>query len=482
MFEFLKPRPPQSYHWSESRNRMVPCASTPCRRHPSDVVVTSEREAENAHRLAVRIAEEKVSGMASEDGAGLTDARDTAPEVDDLINENTYRDPNAYVKPVEHPDESGFIMYDDHTRMIDTPVHLFRGAGAVALSPSCSIAINGRRFGIGVSWNNYRGVVGTYNPHEIDDACESYGMTPERFNEGMPSISPYCYQCHGTGKAHGGICDVCDGYGFRSYLAMPPAASLMWMPTRNDGDKRIRDFAREHPREVNGFIVRALRGGTYMADDGEYAIYRKWSDKDIAPMILDEPDRALSLMRDTSDEYQEFLDGQTDKTTIFDGRMRSNPRSFPSLDYFRPTRRRKTNPNNDFESYKLNYTVVGRKATFTSKRTNTPMCYYEFIDGSLYDIPHYSNDGSPKSVSLRDPDPRAMETNRNIPVIIDSHYDDPYKYTVNREYCVKYDKFLPALHFDRDGRVTAMVSKMEGEYDGYPPYSYEFLKEHGLRS
>lgn len=89
MFGFFKPRPPQSYHWSVSLGKMVACANTPCKLHPSDVICATQQEAEESHRRMVKAREESAAARNDDDNIlGMTDEE----YANVLKNDKTHRD------------------------------------------------------------------------------------------------------------------------------------------------------------------------------------------------------------------------------------------------------------------------------------------------------------------------------------------------------------------------------------------------------
>lgn len=73
MFGIFKPKPPQSYHWNASAGKMVPCANTPCKLHPSDVICATQKEAEDAHARAMAAKEAQAEKMHDTNYTGLNE-------------------------------------------------------------------------------------------------------------------------------------------------------------------------------------------------------------------------------------------------------------------------------------------------------------------------------------------------------------------------------------------------------------------------
>lgn len=253
MFGFLKKGgQPRSWHYSTTQGKMVPCASTPCRRHPtSDVIGLTEQEANALYAAKQRGYE---NFMDSRTGSvGMSSDPNAPVEVQGL--EYAYRIPAA-ARDLSKPEQLSNIISD---------VFSYNG-----------MSINGTTYFLG--------------------------------RKGRLLLP--CPECNGSGygKQWGTVCSACGGKKYdRDHSDVPSEVVYKQASDGSDRNIRYRAFVEAHRDEFNEHMIHVIRSGSYLANEGERRVYKPWFNKDVSQMMADRPDEAENMMRSMKSQYDSIM-------------------------------------------------------------------------------------------------------------------------------------------------------------------------------
>lgn len=269
MFEFfkkksnnVKPVPAlQSWHYSKSQGKMVPCASTPCKLHGNrDVMASDAYTATIEFNKRLQAYQDYKANQAG--GMGMV----KEPAID----------PNNAL-PVDYK-----------------KVELFKNN-----SGAKNISLKTMRVG------NAR-----YVP------CFKAWRSPKWGTDLTINFSKRCENCYGSGKVKNKegkeiICPECSGRKYSPLLSASPADMVLIQDIRNAEDERFHGFVRSHPDEFNEYMRHVIMSRCYLANDGEKEVYAGEFDRDFRADMANDPNNALQHMNELKAKYDAAMEGKT---------------------------------------------------------------------------------------------------------------------------------------------------------------------------
>lgn len=253
----------QSWHYSASQNKMVPCASSPCRMHgANDVMASNEYDATVEFNKKIEAYNAYKQNQANDQGLGLQ-ANSSASNGN--VNPNT-------VLPSEY-DKCALFEGNLHSKIISFN----------------SLYIGNAR---------YMPVVKRFTPY-------NYDLTV--------NFAKRCEKCHGKGTIHDYKknkdveCPECRGSKYSSKCSASPADMVLIQDVRDNEDVRFHDFVKKYPDEFNDYMRHVMMASCYLANKGEKALYSMDIKRNFKQDMANNPDGTFAHMQDLKTKYDEIM-------------------------------------------------------------------------------------------------------------------------------------------------------------------------------
>lgn len=271
MFDFLrkktqKPAEPvqkapvlSSWHYSKAENKMVPCASTPCRLHGADdVMATDARDATIKMNQKILAYQKYKQAQANKNGIGMTNGNNPEPDPE-TMNNDEFRD----------------TMFGDNAH-----AHV--------------ISCNPMKIGNG----SYVPVM--HNSQDWDEIIE---------------FARECNYCHAEGRlteddGRKVDCPKCHRLKYAAHISGSPSEMVLYQHVKDSEDERFHAFVKAHPDEFNDYMIHAMMAGCYLADDGEKKIYSSDYKRNPKQAIASDPDKFLQMIRMKKQQYDAEMQGK----------------------------------------------------------------------------------------------------------------------------------------------------------------------------
>lgn len=238
----------KSWHYSPDENKMVPCATTPCSQHgDTDVIAANEY-------FATMEINQRISAR-----YGIR-ARYTGD-----LNPNT-------------------VFPDDYEQFA-----LFRDNKYAELVSFNTIYVGNLRYAPAVKkwyWRN--------------DAYSDYTI----------NFAKRCEYCHGTGLVNEKMCSNCGGKKYSAKCSASPADMVLIQDVKGADDKKFHDFVKQYPDDFNEYMRHVIISNTYLANDGEKALYSQELKKNFKNEVVNDCMSFLRRMRSLKYNYREMMKGK----------------------------------------------------------------------------------------------------------------------------------------------------------------------------
>ncbi|KAA8823996.1 hypothetical protein EMO92_09310 [Bifidobacterium reuteri] len=235
----------KSWHYSPDENKMVPCATTPCNQHgDTDVMAANEY-------FATMEINQRISAR-----YGIR-ARYTGD-----LNPNT-------------------VFPDDYEQFA-----LFRDNKYAELVSFNTIYVGNLRYAPAVKkwyWRN--------------DAYSDYTI----------NFAKRCEYCHGTGLVNEKMCSNCGGKKYSAKCSASPSDMVLIQDVKGADDKKFHDFVKQYPDDFNEYMRHVIIANTYLANDGEKALYSQELKKNFKNEVVNDQNAFLRRMRSLKYNYDEMM-------------------------------------------------------------------------------------------------------------------------------------------------------------------------------
>lgn len=262
----------QSFHYSAAKNKMVPCESTPCRIHgDNDILAADAYDATiklnakiNAYN-AYKQKQVKNQGMGMQAGANNGNANNNASTLN----------PNK-------------ITPDDYDK-----VDLFKDNEYAKLVSFNTIYVGNLRYAPAVKKLYFN-----------DDAYSDYTV----------NFAKRCEYCHGTGSVNDEMCTLCGGQKYSAKCSASPADMVLIQDVKGADDRKFHDFVKQYPDDFNEYMRHVIIANTYLANDGEKALYSQELKKNFKNEVVNDQNAFLRNIRSLKYHYDERMKGANANT------------------------------------------------------------------------------------------------------------------------------------------------------------------------
>lgn len=133
-----------------------------------------------------------------------------------------------------------------------------------------------------------------------DDASSDYTV----------NFAKRCEYCHGTGFVNDEMCTLCGGQKYSAKCSASPADMVLIQDDNdNADDKKFHDFVRKYPDDFNEYMRHVIIANTYLANDGEKALYSQELKKNFKNEVVNDQNAFLRNMRSLKYHYDERMKG-----------------------------------------------------------------------------------------------------------------------------------------------------------------------------
>lgn len=261
--------PGRSWHYSESEGMMVPCDTTPCRKHGNnDIFASSFEAATKAHENQVASWQRrKYEESLEQDGMGLQ-VVNYARTHDNVPDPLTMSDGNY----------SGYPLFRQKSNN-----------SVISLNP--------------IKMGDYTYALSA-NINDISKHPVLY-------------FARQCFDCHGSGKIENPkvkserllVCPDCRGSGYSRRLSCYPSDAVLIQPVKTSEDQRWHDFVQANPDAYNAYMRHVACANCYLSDYGEKQFYHDEIGRDVRQMCAVDPNGALEHMKTLQSRYDAWAKG-----------------------------------------------------------------------------------------------------------------------------------------------------------------------------
>lgn len=269
--ESVKPiSPGRSWHYSESKGMMVPCATTPCRMHGNnDIFASSFEAATKAHENQVASYQRRKYEESLEQGGMGLQVVDYARSHDGVPDPLNMSDGEYSHYPL-------FRQRDNNSVISMNPIKM--GDYTYALS---------------------------VDRNDITKHPTLY-------------FAEQCSYCHGSGKddtvpedksERKKVCADCSGSGYSRRLSCYPSDAVLIQPVKTSEDQHWHDFVQANPDAYNSYMRHVACANCYLSDYGEKQFYPNEIGRDVRQMCAVDPNGALEHMKTLQSRYDAWAKG-----------------------------------------------------------------------------------------------------------------------------------------------------------------------------
>lgn len=249
----------KSWHYSPDENKMVPCESTPCRMHGDTDILA-------------------------------TDAYDATIKLNDKIN--AYKQKQAKNQGMQAgANNAGNLNPNKIIPTYYKKIDLFKDNEYAELVSFNTIYVGNLRYAPAVK--------------KINDVTGS---------DFTVNFAKRCENCHGTGIVDKKPCVQCGGEKYSAWCSASPADMVLIQDEKDNDDTKFHDFVKKYPDDFNDYMRHVIIANTYLANDGEKALYSQELKKNFKNEVVKDWPAFLRRMRSLKYNYDEMMKGKPSHT------------------------------------------------------------------------------------------------------------------------------------------------------------------------
>lgn len=116
-----------------------------------------------------------------------------------------------------------------------------------------------------------------------------------------------CENCHGTGMDGDKTCLMCTGQKYSAQCSASPADMVLIQDVKGADDKKFHDFVKQYPDDFNEYMRHVIIANTYLANDGEKALYSQELKKNFKNEVVNDQNAFFRRMRSLKYNYDEMM-------------------------------------------------------------------------------------------------------------------------------------------------------------------------------